>query len=77
MAARTIRERAAVPPYILGNFPKIEIIFVCEPTIKRIMTEKTDVEKWSQLESLANLVERGIITQEEFKVEKDKIISNH
>ena len=23
MAARTIREQAAVPPYILGNFPKL------------------------------------------------------
>lgn len=75
MAARTIRERAAVPPYILGNFPKIEIIFVCEPSIKRIMTETTDGEKWSQLESLANLLERGIITKEEFKVEKDKIMN--
>jgi len=26
---RTVSEHTAKPPYILGNFPRIEIIFVC------------------------------------------------
>jgi hypothetical protein len=26
---RTVSEHTAIPPYILGNFPRIEIIFVC------------------------------------------------
>jgi len=76
MAARTIREQAAVPPYILGNFPKIELTFVCEPSTLRIMTETSGGAKWQQLEALANLLERGVITEQEFKTEKAKIMDS-
>lgn len=76
MAARTIREQAAVPPYILGNFPKIELTFVCEPSTLRIMTETASGAKWQQLEALANLLERGVITEQEFKTEKAKIMAS-
>ena len=76
MAARTIREQAAVPPYILGNFPKIELIFVCEPSTLHIKTEVTGGSKWKELEALANLLERGVITEEEFETEKGKIMGS-
>ena len=75
MAARTIREQAAVPPYIFGNFPKIELIFICEPSTLQINAEIQKDEKWSQLETLANLRDRGIITEEEFQEEKTKIMA--
>ena len=76
MASRTIREQAAVPPYILGNFPKIELIFVCEPSVFQIKTETVGGSKWEQLEALANLLDRGIITDLEFKAEKAKIMKS-
>lgn len=28
--ARTLSEQMSTPPYILGNFPKMEIIFICD-----------------------------------------------
>tara|TARA_B110000879_G_C10819880_1_gene373682 strand:+ start:55 stop:558 length:504 start_codon:yes stop_codon:yes gene_type:complete len=75
MASRTIREQAAVPPYILGNFPKIELTFVCEPSTLGIMVETSGGAKWQQLEALANLLERGVLTEQEFKAEKEKIMA--
>lgn len=75
MAARTIREQAAVPPYIFGNFPKIELIFVCEPSTLNIKAVTSETTKWAELEALANLLDRGVITAEEFKVEKAKIMA--
>ena len=74
MAARTIRERAAVPPYILGNFPRLELIFVCEPSTLNVNSSGDGSSKWSQLEALANLRDRGIITEQEFLQQKEKIM---
>ncbi|RMA82688.1 SHOCT domain-containing protein [Umboniibacter marinipuniceus] len=76
LASRTIREQASTPPFILGNFARIEIIFVCEePELVRLSVEQHESDKWETLETLANLRDRGVITEEEFEVEKAKILS--
>ena len=71
----TISEHTAAPPYILGNFPRIEIIFVCteEPVISREQTSRPD--KYDKLAKIKKLQDNGVLTEEEFEKEK-KIILN-
>ena len=54
----------------------IELIFVCEPSTLHIKTEVAGGSKWKELEALANLLERGVITEEEFETEKGKIMGS-
>jgi hypothetical protein len=66
-----LEEQATNPPYILGNFPKIEIIFDCVPKAQ------ADVDpKFTRLSNLKKLLDTGAITQEEFETEKAKVL-NH
>ena len=73
LAARTIYERSSVPPHILGNFPRVELIFVCEESSKGLARNVAD--SYEQLERLGNLLERGLISQEEFDSERTKLFA--
>lgn len=66
-----IQERRAVPPYILGNFPRCELVFVCldKPTNKA--SEDT---RYQRLTELKKLLDGGVITTSEFEAEKAKIL---
>jgi hypothetical protein len=71
----TVSEHTASPPYILGNFPRIEIIFVCvDPEKERALIKET-TDKYEQLSKLKSLLDSGALTEEEFKLEKKKILS--
>jgi len=66
-------EQISNPPYILGNFPRIEIVFA--------LIDKTTVEspaherdRYSELEKLKKLLDDGALTQEEYDTEKAKIL---
>lgn len=65
-----LSEHTAKPPYIFGNFPRIEIIFAC--------VEKeniaTTTSKYNELSKIKALLENGTLTQVEFEVEKKKIL---
>jgi intein/homing endonuclease len=67
-------EKTSNPPYILGNFPRIEIVFAL------IDDEKSSTEKlkskYDDLEKLKKLLDNGVITEEEFTKEKYKILNN-
>ena len=70
-----VSEHTASPPYVFGNFPRIEIIFVC---VERelpdpIVTDNSD--KYDQLERIKSLYDDGVLTKEEFENEKKKILS--
>jgi len=70
----TVSEHTAAPPYILGNFPRIEIIFVCvdkEP----IQTAATVTDKYDRLTKIKALLDSGALTQAEFETEKKKILA--
>lgn len=73
LAYRAIQEQTSVPPHILGNFPRVEILFVCEEASKS--KSKNYAEAYTQLEVLGRLLEKGMLTKEEFESEKIKLLS--
>ena len=70
----TVSEHTASPPYILGNFPRIEIIFVCKD---KSNTDEVSVitDKYDQLIKIKDLLDKGVLTQDEFETEKKKLLS--
>ncbi len=69
-----LREHTSTPPHILGNFPRIEIIFACiEPSEVHTSTEGYD--RYEQLRKLKSLLDDGAITKEEYDLEKKKLLS--
>lgn len=62
---RIISERIENNILIPGNFPKIEIIFVCE--------ENNDVQ-YDTLLKLKELLTKGALTAEEYEKEKSKVL---
>ncbi len=67
-------EKASTPPYILGNFPKLELVFEC---VNRTATSNgvTAANKYERLDNLKRLLENGTLTQQEFDKEKAKILA--
>jgi hypothetical protein len=69
-----IQETTSTPPHILGNWPRIEIIFSC------IKSAKSDPvvappDKYDRLSKLKALLEAGAITPQEYEAEKKKVLS--
>jgi hypothetical protein len=71
-AMESISETTSSPPYILGNFPRIEIVFDCAELGH---VEAADDPKYRKLVNLKKLLDGGVITQTEFDAEKAKILS--
>jgi hypothetical protein len=65
-------EKISQPPYILGNFPRIEIVFVLVD--KEPDKSQSQLDKYSEIEKLKKLLDQGALTQEEFDREKAKIL---
>lgn len=72
-----ISEHTAKPPYVLGNFPRIEIIFVCENENKKKYENLNNKKysKYDELKKIKDLLNEGILTKEEYIMEKRKILS--
>jgi hypothetical protein len=68
---RLLRETVSTPPYILGNFPRVELIFECAPPKAKAVGVD---DKYNDLARLKKLLDDGVITQQEFQREKDKIL---
>jgi len=73
-AMQSFRETTAKPPYILGNFPRVEIIFGCVDKPLPAATDNGD-SKYKKLIELKKLLDTGILTQQEFEREKAKILN--
>jgi hypothetical protein len=71
---RVVSEQISNPPYILGNFPRIEIVFACADNPKTESPDPDDL-KFKKLTNLKKLLDEGIITKEEFEREKSKILN--
>ncbi len=69
-----LRERTSSPPHILGNFPRIEIVFSCINNKKSVEVINNN-DKYKKIERLKNLLDGGALTNEEYQVEKKKILS--
>lgn len=74
-AMKPLRETTSTPPHILGNFPRIEIVFACvEKQNSEVPVAIVDA-KYTKLVNLKKLLDSGVITQAEFEREKAKILS--
>jgi hypothetical protein len=71
----SLREMTATPPYILGNFPRVEIIFGCVEKVSAASAATGDDPKYAKLVNLKQLLDAKIITQQEFDAEKAKILN--
>lgn len=70
-----LAEHTASPPYILGNFPRIEIIFVCANKETITPTSWPSTKKYDDLSKIKVLFDQGVLTQEEFDAEKTAILN--
>jgi hypothetical protein len=70
----TLSERTSSPPHILGNFPRIEILFTCEKS-GEVKAASSSSEKYEQIKQLKDLLDAGALTNEEFESEKSKLLA--
>jgi hypothetical protein len=70
-----LSETAAKPPYILGNFPRVEIVFECVDRPSAVPGSQLVDPKYAKLADLKKLLDSGAITQVEFESEKAKILA--
>ncbi len=68
----TVSERHSNPPHILGNWPRIELLFVCDEKQNNLLQKS--VPKYSKLEKIKKLLDNGTLSEEEFEIEKAKIL---
>lgn len=69
-----IQETTSSPPHILGNWPRIEIIFSCIKISKANPTVAPQ-DRYDQLSKLKVLLDAGAITQQEYETEKKKVLA--
>jgi hypothetical protein len=69
-----LTEHTSNPPHILGNFPRIEIVFDCVERQSASTAVASDA-KYGKLANLKQLLDTGAITQTEFATEKAKILN--
>ena len=72
---KPLRETTANPPYILGNFPRVEIIFGCIDKPPSVAKPSDEEAKLRQLLDLQKLRDRGVLTEQEFEREKATILN--
>ncbi|MGF1799963.1 SHOCT domain-containing protein [Vibrio gigantis] len=71
----TMSEHTASPPYLLGNFPRIEIIFVCSQK-ELVSGGAINVSnKYEDLLKIKELHDTGILTNKEYQAEKQKLLA--
>jgi len=71
----SLSETTAAPPYILGNYPRIEIVFDCVAGPATVTQNPTGESKYARLAEAKKLLDEGTITREEFDREKTKILN--
>ncbi len=67
-------EKISQPPYILGNFPRIELVFALIDTKPEIPNTGVRTDKYADLEKLKKLFDEGALSKEEFETEKAKLL---
>lgn len=72
---KPLRETTSTPPHILGNYPRVEIVFACVEKENSYMPVAAEDAKYTKLVNLKKLLDGGVITQAEFDSEKAKILS--
>jgi hypothetical protein len=70
----SLSEAVATPPFVLGNFPRIEIVFDCIDKGGTPAAAPAD-DKYAKIARLKQLLDSGALTQEEFNAEKAKVLA--
>src|SRR5262245_11452890 len=71
---RPLQETSSKPPYVLGNFPRVELLFECSDPLAINSDSSSGVDKLGQIERLKKLLDSGALTQQEYDREKAKIL---
>ncbi|MBH0197201.1 MAG: SHOCT domain-containing protein [Cyanobacteria bacterium] len=71
----TVSEHTAAPPYIFGNFPRIEIVFVCVDDSAAQNSVRAATDKYDRIVKIKELHDSGALTKDEFEAEKKKILA--
>jgi hypothetical protein len=74
-AMKALSETTSQPPHILGNFPRIEIVFECVDRSTSVAGPASEDTKYTRLVNLKKLLDSGVLSQEEFDREKAKVLS--
>jgi len=75
-AMHGLTETAAKPPYILGNFPRVELVFESVPKSQAHgSAAAVGPSKYDKVASLKKLLDSGALTQAEFDKEKAKVLA--
>lgn len=72
---KPFRETTSKPPHILGNFPRVELIFGCVDKASSVTSSTADDVKYRKIANLKSLFDSGALTKEEFEREKARILS--
>jgi len=72
---KPLRETISKPPHILGNFPRVELIFGCIDKVLPVTSSTADDMKYRKIANLKSLFDSGALTKEEFEREKARILS--
>ncbi|MBS0339622.1 MAG: SHOCT domain-containing protein [Proteobacteria bacterium] len=75
LGMRAVRETTSTPPFILGNFPRAELVFQCVEKAGAVASSGAEDPKFIKLTNLKKLLDGGVLTQAEFEREKEKILS--
>lgn len=70
-----IEETTSKPPHILGNWPRIEIVFSCIDLTTKTNAAFQEQDKYDQLRKLKSLLDDEIISIEEYENEKNKLLN--
>lgn len=68
---RPIQETTSKPPHVLGNYPRVELLFECAD---RAGTSAAAPDRLAQIERLKKLLDSGALTQQEYEREKSKVL---
>lgn len=74
---RLLRETHSTPPHILGNFPRVELVFICTNRSGLATQPAVDDTKYTKLRELKELLDSGALSQEEFDREKARVLNQH
>jgi len=68
-----VEETTSKPPHVLGNWPRIEIVFSCVARKSSVPGSQTD--RYDELRKLKELFDEGVISREDYEREKEKMFS--
>jgi hypothetical protein len=71
---KAVTEQVSSSPHILGNFPRAEIVFVCTEVPSGSRPADTQ-DPYERLRRLKELLDAGVITQQEFDREKAELLA--